>query len=460
MNKPNVLFIFSDQHRFCDIGCYGNTEISTPNLDKLASKSAVMERFYSNCPVCVPARGTLLTGLYPLNHKAITNDLEIDSQVESIADVWNLAGYTTGYVGKWHLGGVPRQKAIDADKRLGFKYWRGCNCNHDYLNAWYDDDENNRHFIDGYEPVAQTNLALDFIEREEKSESPWALVISYGTPHEPYNLAPKPLIDKYINDNLSLRKNVITPAKLNESTSISEEKLKDWYAGYYAHITALDEQIGRLIVYLEESKLIKNTIIVYTSDHGDMLGSHGLTNKQWPYEESSHIPFMLMYDGIVPPGRRSQLMSLVDVAPTIAGLSDLSFKHKLDGVNRKSIFISPDSKGADCVYMLDPIPCHQAYDRNSSEWRAVINQQFMYARTPYDSGWLLYDIELDPLQTNNLINNPKYKKTQEKLDGLLLKMAQENDADICWDEWIYKFGLLKQWNSSQKYFNYPLLPEK
>ncbi len=253
------------------------------------------------------------------------------------------AGYDTAYIGKWHLGGVPRDRFIPPEERLGFDYWRACNCNHDYYHAWYDDNDGNRFCIDGYEPAAQTELALDYLRTRAEDGAPWAMVLSYGTPHDPYELVPQAYKQRYLERNLDFRGNIGLPAVLNQERHIQADELRDWYAGYYAHISALDDQFGRLTAYLEEHGLMENTVVLYTSDHGDMLGSQGLTNKQLPYEESAHIPMILRYDGHVQPGRRRQLMSLVDLAPTLAGLVGLSFRGEVDGLDLHDLFLRPDA---------------------------------------------------------------------------------------------------------------------
>lgn len=148
---PNLLLIFSDQHRSCDLGCYGNKQVMSPNFDVFAEKAAVFTTCISNTPVCVPARGSLLTGLFSIKHRAVSNDLPINPDLESIADVMNDNGYHTGYIGKWHLAGIPREQAIHKQNRLGFSEWKVNNCNHDYMNAHYYDEDNIKHDIEGYE---------------------------------------------------------------------------------------------------------------------------------------------------------------------------------------------------------------------------------------------------------------------------------------------------------------------
>ena len=130
--RPNLLFVFSDQHRYCDLACNGNHQIVSPHFDAFAEKALSFRNCISNSPVCVPARGSLMTGLYPLRHRAVSNDLPIDPGLHSIAHQMNRHGYRTGYIGKWHLGGIPRDAPVPKGARLGFGEWKVCNCNHHY----------------------------------------------------------------------------------------------------------------------------------------------------------------------------------------------------------------------------------------------------------------------------------------------------------------------------------------
>jgi arylsulfatase A-like enzyme len=154
-------------------------------------------------------RGSLLTGLYAWNHRAITNDLPIKSDCESIAHVLSNKNYHTGYIGKWHLGGVPRQKPILKENRLGFDEWKVANCNHNYEagKAWYYDEENELHITKNFESIEQTDMAVDFIKRRSLESKPWFLTLSWGPPHAPYNAVPQEYFDMYNVDEISLPEN-------------------------------------------------------------------------------------------------------------------------------------------------------------------------------------------------------------------------------------------------------------
>lgn len=451
---PNILFVFSDQQRFCDLGCYGNREVYTPNIDAWAENAVVFDRFYSNCPVCVPARGTLLTGTYPLRHGAITNDLRIRSDARSIAHILNENGYNTVYFGKWHLGGVPRDQFITEENRLGFQYWRGCNCNHNYMKAYYDDNDDIRHFREGYEPHIQTCLAEEYIA-SVGTDKPFALFLSFGTPHDPYDLVPSGTSDLYDETKITLRDNVSFPVRRSPSILFDEKALRRQIKGYYAHITELDTMMGRLFAALDVRGLYDNTIIVYTSDHGNMLGSHGLTDKQLPYEESVHIPFIVSYGKNLHSGIRSGTASLVDVVPTLLPLAGIDISaESFDGRDASEAVRGTDRKGF--AYLTEYIPCHQAALRGSGEWRAVISDNYKLIRSPDASGvWRieLYDLSSDRGEQRNLAGNAGYSETEADLTAKLDALVAEHDGYLDWREFIRYNGLVGQWNESQRYFH-------
>ncbi|MCL2160159.1 MAG: sulfatase-like hydrolase/transferase, partial [Oscillospiraceae bacterium] len=165
--KPNIVFVFSDQHRWCDLGCYGNKEVQSPNFDRFAEGAAVVDCCVSNAPLCVPIRGTLLTGYMPNTHRAATNDLPIRHDIKDISCVLKQNGWHTGYIGKWHLTGVPRDQYVPKEARFGFSEWKINNCNHDYQNWSYYDEDNILHPETTYEPIKLTDLALDFLQRNK-----------------------------------------------------------------------------------------------------------------------------------------------------------------------------------------------------------------------------------------------------------------------------------------------------
>lgn len=479
MKRPNILFIFADQHRFCDLGCAGNGELHTPNLDALAREGAFFARAYSNCPVCVPARGTLLTGLHPLRHGAVANDVPIKADTPSVAQTLKSAGYDTAYIGKWHLAGVPRDQFIERERRLGFDYWRVNNCNHDYMNYYYDDEGDARHYVAGYEPVVQTELALEYLDERNGAERPWALYLSYATPHPPYLRMPEKMADRARAraPKLKLRGNVteftdgdfvpppghhaypLTPGMRRwQPRYDSMGQLREMIAGAYGHIEALDQQIGRIIGRLRETGRLDDTIVVYTSDHGDLLGSHGMCDKQTFYEESAHIPFLARWAGHVPPGRRDQLLGIVDMAPTILGLLGLALPGGIDGRDLSACLENPAAPGPGNLYFYNYVPAHNAWLRRHSVWRAATDGRYVYAAEEDGAPIALFDIANDPLEQINLVG--ARAEAQERLSAALAGEVARHDGFLPWQALLYRAGLSDLWDASQLHFGFPPVEER
>jgi len=452
----NILFVFSDQHRWCDLGCYGNSEVISPNLDWFAEDSLRFTHCISNSPVCVPARGSLLTGCYPRKHGAITNDLPIRTDVQSVADVLNADGYYTGYIGKWHLGGVPRDQAISPDRRIGFQEWKVNNCDHNYLNSFYYDEENLRHEIDGYDAAEYTSLACDFIQRNQNR--PWGLWLSWGPPHDPYFDVPQKYLDLYKNRNLTPRGNLLNDVvnRLDQPPWTKDETLEK-LKGYYAHITALDEQFGRLLKVLEETGQLDNTLIVYTSDHGDQLGSQGWTNKQFPYEESIRVPLIARLPGTVRQGVCNELIGLADLPVSLMGL----LEHPLsapDGNDLQELFREAGARGQEACYIFDLVPCHQSMARGTDAWRGVRTARYTYVCHADGTPWCFYDNDADPFQRRNLIDDAALVPLRQQLHGRTEQYVKQYDALLPWETLLSRFGLIGEWNRSQRYFGLSELP--
>lgn len=455
MSTPNLLFVFADQHRWCDLGCYGNAEVWTPQLDRFAGQALRFEQCVSNTPLCVPARAALLTGTFGRTHGAVANDLPIDPRVEGIADVLAAAGYRTGYIGKWHLAGVPRDRTVPADARLGFQEWKAHNCHHDYDAAGYHDEDEVPHRLAGYEPAGQTELAIDFIDRHR--DDPWALHLSWGPPHDPYDTAPAAHRDRYSGRDLALRPNVPEHVAPTRSTRLTRDDVRRDLAGYYAHISALDEQFGRLIEALERTGQRDDTIVVYTSDHGDLLGSQGLTGKQLPYEESVRIPLLVSWPGVVRTGATAEPIGQVDLPVTLLGLLGRRFAGPVDGADLHRVLLDAGAAGREACYLANPVPCHQAEDRGDREWRAIRTRRHTFARSAGDDGHLLFDNVEDPYQLTNLVDDPAHAALRAELRAALDDLIARHDVLLPWEDYVHHLGLTDAWNASQAHFGRPTL---
>ena len=295
--RPNILVLAPDQFRGMDLGVMGNPDVQTPNMDNLASEGVLLENTFANCPVCCPARGTLLTGRYAHAHGVAVNDAPLPNSEVTIAEILKEDGYRTGFVGKWHLEGGKRLPGFVAPgpRRQGFDYWAANICSHDYWRMQYFRDDPTPIDMPDYSAETFTDEAVEFLARE--SDQPFCLYLQWGPPHNPY-VAPPEYMNLYDPDALTMRDNWKPDTRLGSRNDI---------AGYYSAITFIDNEVGRILNVLAESGHRENTIVLLTSDHGDMLGSHGRYLKRKPWEESIRVPGILRYPAAGRAGSNAEL---------------------------------------------------------------------------------------------------------------------------------------------------------
>ncbi len=406
---PNLVFILPDEWRAQALGCMGNADVQTPHLDSLASEGTLFRNTLSNTPLCCPARANMLTGTYTNRIGMVANDLRLRENIITIGDLYSQAGYRTGYIGKWHLDGGPRLPGFipPGPRRHGFQYWAANECNHNYFHGWYFRDENVPIISDQYEPEYWTDRAIEFLY--ESQDRPFFLMLALGAPHDPY-LAP----EKYMN--------LYDPAMLhmepNWTANIPGAGRKE-IAGYYASITAIDDQIGKLLATLRQLNLEENTIVVFSSDHGNMLGSQGRTLKMLPWEESIRVPGIMRFPGTVPAGRTSNvLFSHVDFAPTFLSLCGLPVPADMQGSDLSRIATGNTEQGPSSAFFQNFGPYRASGVEGA--WRAVRTEQYLFARRESDP-WLLYDLETDPYQLHNRIDEPAAAPLVRDLNSKLLQ---------------------------------------
>ncbi|HRU05165.1 MAG TPA: sulfatase [Candidatus Brocadiia bacterium] len=414
--RPNVLIVLTDQWRAQALGRAGDVNARTPNLDAFAGQATVFETAVANCPVCTPARASLLTGQHAHTHGLFMNDLCLGNQAETLAQVFGRAGYDTGYIGKWHLDGHGRSSPIPPERRQGFQFWKATECNHNYNAGFYHDDNGAKIPWEGYEPESQTREAQRYLAERDRA-SPFFFVLSWGPPHTPYQTAPERFREMFDPSRLALRPNV--PAGAADDT---RPKL----AGYYAHCAALDACFGGLMSTIKDLRLWDNTIILFTSDHGDMVGSWGQFNKQRPYDESILVPFMMRLPprlGIAPTRVQAPL-GMVDIMPTLLGLCGLAIPPTVQGVD-----FTPVLRGQAPAPAAALIACYMPFGQWSRaqggrEYRGVRTARHTYVRD-LNGPWLLFDNLLDPYQTRNLAGNPAHAHTERHLDDVLRRTLHE-----------------------------------
>jgi arylsulfatase A-like enzyme len=432
MSKPNVVFLLTDQWRLQALGYAGNSQVQTPNIDRLASESVNFKHAISGYSVCCPWRASFLTGQYPLTHGVIVNDVPISSEPVGLGDAFKQAGYNTGYIGKWHVDGRGRNIYIPPERRLGFDYFKVLECTHDYnASAYYDNDDPTMRFWDGYDVFAQTADAQRYIE-SQSAEKPFMLVLSWGPPHNPYETAPQEFRDLYQPRDIELRPNV--PPEM-------ATKSREWLAGYYAHCSAIDKSVGDIMHTLDERGLTENTLLVFASDHGDMLGSQGWTRKQKPWEESIRVPFLLRYPAKYGRGAREvePFLNAHDIMPTLLGVCELPIPESLEGSDFSA---SLDGETAESSGAL--LACFHPFGEWSRpagghEYRGIRTARYTYCRA-LDGPWLLYDNDSDPFQFDNLVNREESAEIQADLEALL-----QNQLDAIGDEFLDGMSYINKW---------------
>jgi len=350
-NRPNILFIFSDQQRYNTMGCTGNSVIQTPAFDRLASEGVSFEQAFSSCPICSPYRAQILTGRYSHANGVMDNEYKLHDNQTTLAQTLKEAGYHTGYVGKWHLGYGP----YTPEKRYGFDSLQAYNCIHQYYKVEYWDNEEGPIKIDTWAPLRETDLAIQFMEDccAKDESDPFFLMLSWGPPHWPYDAYPEEY-QIYGPDDVNVPPNV--PPQM-------EAFARDEIAHYYNNIVGLDAQMARLLDWLEAKGLRENTVICFSSDHGDHLSSHGYVkpgdtwahhtmraSKATPYEESIHIPFLLSYPERVAYGKATDvLFNSVDVMPTLLSIAGLPIPDGVQGTDLSHATLGGDGPEPDSV---------------------------------------------------------------------------------------------------------------
>ncbi len=431
--QPNIVAVFADQWRAQDTGYAGNPDVATPHLDQLAGESVNFTHAVSGCPVCSPARASLLTGQYPLTHGVIVNDVHLRQSPDSMARLFAAADYDTAYIGKWHVDGHGRSNYIPPERRQGFDYWKVLECTHDYNHSpYYAGDSDRKLFWDGYDAIAQTRDARTYLQQRD-SDRPFLLVLSWGPPHAPYQTAPAEYRAAYRPEDLTLRPNV--------PPHWQQQARRD-LAGYYAHCTALDACVGELRATLREQALADNTIFLFFSDHGDMLGSQGMDKKQKPWEESLRIPFLLHWPQLSWLSRQvDALIDMPDILPTLLGLCGLPVPESVEGLDFSGLLRGGPDPSDGAALLSCPHPFGQWWvGRGGRAYRGLRTRRYTYARA-LEGPWLLYDNDADPCQQDNLVGRAGYDELLHEMDSWLQRRLEAaGDAFLPSTHYIRHWG--------------------
>ena len=307
-------------------------------------------------------------------------------------------------------------------------------CTHNYNESPYYTDTPEKHVWSGYDAMDQTHDACDYLRGHAKTGKPFLLWLAWGPPHDPYLTAPQKYRAMYEPMKLTLRPNV--PAAV-------EMEVRKNLAGYYAHCTALDDAMGELLATLKDSGLDDNTILVFSADHGDMLGSQGLWKKQKPYDESVRVPMLFHWPkGLgVKAKTIEEPINSEDIMPTLLGLTGTSCPKTVEGLDYSGCLRGGKAPGDGATIITCASPFGEfERQRGGKEYRGLRTVHHTYVRD-LNGPWLLFDNETDPYQQNNLVGKPDHAALQSRLDAQLqAKLKAENDAFLPGDAYIQQHG--------------------
>lgn len=428
--KPSIVFVIADQWRPQAFGFAGDPNVKTPNFDKLAAESVRFVNAVAGMPVCSPTRASLLTGQRPLTHGVFLNDVPLNPAAVSLAKVLDVAGWDTAAIGKWHIDGNGRSNFIPRERRQGFDYWKVLECTHNYTDSIFYGDTSEKLRWSGYDALDQTRDACEYLRTRQGIEKPFLLWLAWGPPHDPYLTAPAKYRALYDPAKLTLRPNVPTKVEAETRKNI---------AGYYAHCSALDEAMGDILKTLRDTGLAENTIVVFTSDHGDMLGSQGLWKKQKPFDESARVPMLIRWPAVL--GKEARQLDAPinseDVMPTLLGLANVRIPRSVEGLDYSGYLRGGPNPGDGATVLTCVAPFGEFERRiGGKEYRGLRTTRYTYVRD-LSGPWLLFDNETDPYQQSNLINQPAHAALQTDLDAQLSrKLKANNDAFLPGPEYI------------------------
>ncbi len=447
--RPNILFIMTDDHVTKALSCYGSSLMETPNLDRIADEGMLFENCYVTNSLCAPSRATILTGKY--GHKnGVTENIfgskePFDGSQQTVPKLMRDAGYQTGFVGKWHLKSTP----------TGFDYWIRLPGQGDYNNPDFIEKDVGRRTINGYVTDIINDLTIDTIDDFRQNSDPFLIFSQHKAPHRGWvpparysNLfddrelpEPETLYDDYATraypaDHARMKIANMPDYGAPDATSDREReqiKYQKYAKDYLATIKAFDDNVGELLDHLDQTGLADNTVVIYTSDNGMFVGDHGWFDKRFMYEESLHIPLLVRYPKEIPAGTVSDhhVMNL-DFAETFLDYAGSTIPSDMQGRSMRPIL-----RGDKNVDWRDSIYYHY-YEYPGPHWvlphygvRTDRYKLIYFYPAPendeFDGAWELYDLEKDPFEVNNVYGDPNYEGVQQELKQELTRLRRQYD---------------------------------
>lgn len=436
-DRPNIIVIMTDEHNFRTLGCYrqrmegrqaymwGPAVVETPNIDWIAENGALCTSFYATTPVCSPSRGSLISGLYPQATPVVTNNIPLDDDVITFAHILGEQGYATGYAGKWHLDGLgkpqwaPKRKFGFDDNRYMFNRGHWKNLKEDENGPRVGSTKNNAPSYDvgdADESTFTTDFLMDrTIEFVEKNKSkPFCFMVSIPDPHGPDTVR-APYDTMYDDQEYEKPTSYDVDDRAIPNWGVPAQKAGFGQSKYYGMVRCIDDNVGRLIKTLTQNGILEKTMIVFTSDHGDLRGEHHRQNKGVPWEGSARIPFLIYYPQIVKPGTViDQALSSVDFAPTLMSMFQIKTDVNFHGRDFASLF--SDNSGESSKSWTDIAFTRGTGDK--SGWLMAVTDRYKLVISSSDKPWL-FDLERDPDEMINMIDNSAYREIARDLAAKL-----------------------------------------
>ncbi len=424
--RPNVVVFFTDQQRWDTTGVHGNPLELTPNFDRMAQQGTHLFNACTCQPVCGPARAVLQTGLYATNTRCFCNGIALPTELETLAHQFGRAGYDTGYVGKWHLGDRAEPGPVPEANRGGYQYWLASNVlewtSQAYRTVMYDND-NQPVQLPGYRVDAVADAAIRYLDAHQPG--PFFLWVSFIEPHFQNSLDDYPPPDGY-RERYTGR---WTPPDLAALGGSTHQHL----GGYYGMVKRLDEALGRTLDALKSLDLIDDTVVLFTSDHGCHFKTRNSEYKRSCHESSIRIPTALQGPGFDGGGQIRQLVSLVDLPPTLLDAAGLDVPDTMQGRSVLPLVRGQTQGWPEEVFLQIS---------ESQVGRAVRTRRWKYsvAAPDRDGGQdpdadryveeFLYDLEADPYELTNLIGLESHREVAGVMrQRLIRRMLEAGEAE-------------------------------
>jgi len=420
--KPNVIVFFTDQQRWDTSGLHGNPMDLTPNFDRMARSGTHVANSITCQPVCGPARSCFQTGMYATTTGCFRNGIPLPTDATTLANLFKDAGYDTGYIGKWHLA---NEEPVPVDKRGGYDYWLGSNTL-EFTSDAYDlvmyDGDNQPRKLPGYRVDGQTDAVIRYVD--EHQADPFFLFVSYIEPHHQNHLDDYPPPDGY--------RERYTGGWIPPDLAALGGSAHQHLGGYYGMVKRLDEALGRLRDALKSLVLTDDTILLFTSDHGCHFKTRNSEYKRSCHESSVHVPTALYGPGFTGGGRIDEMVSLIDLPPTLLDAAGIAVPSEMQG------------------HSILPLLADRANDwpeeafiqvSEAQVGRAVRTARWKYGvdapdkdgrRDPASDTYIeqyLYDLQADPYELTNLVNSGAHEVVRVVMrERLLRRMADSGEG--------------------------------